>query len=123
MRGRNREFAMTKRRHSPDEIAAKLRLAETWNAQGKLHGDIAKALGVSLMTYHRWRKARPGPTDPVAPPRPSQVAPPVPAGEAARIAELRLENSRLRRLVTDLLLEKVQLEEELQDGRGQRRRS
>jgi hypothetical protein len=28
-----------------------------------------------------------------------------------RIAELQLENSRLRRLVTDLLLEKIKLEE------------
>jgi hypothetical protein len=32
-------------------------------------------------------------------------------GEGDRIAELQLENSRLRRLVTDLLLEKLKLEE------------
>jgi hypothetical protein len=32
----------------------------------------------------------------------------------ARIAELQLENSRLRRLVTDLLLEKIKLEETAQ---------
>jgi hypothetical protein len=31
-----------------------------------------------------------------------------------RIAELQLENSRLRRLVTDLLLEKIKLEEAAQ---------
>jgi hypothetical protein len=31
-----------------------------------------------------------------------------------RIAELRLENSRLRRLVTDLLLEKINLEDAAQ---------
>jgi hypothetical protein len=32
-------------------------------------------------------------------------------GGGDRIAELQLENSRLRRLVTDLLLEKIKLEE------------
>jgi hypothetical protein len=35
-------------------------------------------------------------------------------GRGDRIAELQLENSRLRRLVTDLLLEKVKLEETAQ---------
>jgi hypothetical protein len=35
-------------------------------------------------------------------------------GADDRIAELQLENSRLRRLVTDLLLEKVKLEEAAQ---------
>ncbi|SEE44120.1 hypothetical protein SAMN05444161_5770 [Rhizobiales bacterium GAS191] len=32
---------------------------------------------------------------------------------AARVEELQLENSRLRRMVTDLLLEKAKLEDEL----------
>ena len=78
--------------------------------QGKLQSEIARTLGVSVMTLHRWRKAPPGP-------RPALVA----THEAGqpyrmrrggdRIAELQLENSRLRRLVTDLLLEKIKLEE------------
>jgi hypothetical protein len=34
--------------------------------------------------------------------------------QARRISELQLENSRLRRLVTDLLLEKINLEEDIQ---------
>ena len=33
-----------------------------------------------------------------------------------RLAELQLENSRLRQLVTDLLLKKIELEETLQGG-------
>jgi hypothetical protein len=36
-----------------------------------------------------------------------------PEREQSQIRELQLENSRLRRLVTDLLLEKVKLEEGL----------
>jgi putative transposase len=131
---------MTNKRHSPDEIAAKLRQADAWIAQGKLHGDIAKALGVSLMTYHRWRKGRPDPDEVAAPPARTAPAPQAqPAGrtapparvseatqqprgdEADYIAELQLENSRLRRLVTDLLLEKVQIEEALEAGAHRRR--
>ncbi|MGA2126753.1 MAG: transposase [Xanthobacteraceae bacterium] len=124
---------MMKKRHSPDEIAAKLLQADAWSAQGKLHGDIAKGLGVSLMTYHRWRKARPEPADRAPPPATGRKAAALlaapaavlaaPADQAAYIADLRLENSRLRRLVTDLLLEKVQLEEVLQEGAPRRRRT
>jgi putative transposase len=96
-------------------------MADDMAAQGRLHGDIAKSLGISVMTYHRWRKAR--------------LAQPAtrPATGAARtddlpereqmnqIRELRLENMRLRRLVTDLLLEKDELEEVLRAGMGGRR--
>jgi len=39
-------------------------------------------------------------------------------GADDRIAELQLENSRLRRLVTDLLLEKIKLEEAAQSQRS-----
>jgi putative transposase len=78
--------------------------------RGKLQSEIARTLGVSLMTLHRWRKAPPGP-------QPASVAtheadqPNRRRGGGKRIAELQLENSRLRRLVTDLLLDKIRLEE------------
>jgi hypothetical protein len=105
---------MKKKRHSPEEIAAKLHQADEMTAQGKRQGDIARSLGVSMMTYHRWRKAR-GPkpaslgTATVSIlPRPTVEEA---LSEADRIREIQLENSRLRRLVTDLLLEKVRLEE------------
>ena len=108
------QAAMAKRkRHSRVEIASKLTQANDLAAQGKLQSEIARTLGVSVMTLHRWRKAPLGP-------RPALVA----THEAGnpyrmrrggdRIAELQLENSRLRRLVTDLLLEKIKLEEATQ---------
>jgi hypothetical protein len=97
------------KRHSRAEIASKLGQSNELATQGKLQSEIARALGVSVMTLHRWRKAPPG-SHPVRE-----------AGQAAgmrewgdRIAELQLENSRLRRMVTDLLLEKVKLEEAAQ---------
>ena len=106
---------MRKKRHTPAEIATKLQQADELASQGRLHGDIAKTLGVSLMTYHRWRKARvaaPGQAAQLID-APGESAPPAVREQMERISELQLENSRLRRLVTDLLLEKVKLEEDL----------
>jgi putative transposase len=104
---------MKKQRHTVAEIAAKLEEADAMSAQGKLHGDIAKQLGVSVMTYHRWRKARESlPFSALLPPSPSEAEMNAsPIEQSRRISELQLENSRLRRLVTDMLLEKMKLEE------------
>ena len=94
-----------KKRHSRVEIASKLAQANDLATQGKLQSEIARTLGVSVMTLHRWRKAPPGPRPLVATHEAGQP------NRLHRIAELQLENSRLRRLVTDLLLEKIKLEE------------
>jgi hypothetical protein len=98
-----------RKRHSRAEIASKLAQANGLATQGRLQSEIARALGVSVMTLHRWRKAPPG-SHPVH--EADQAAGMRDLGD--RIAELQLENSRLRRLVTDLLLEKVKLEETAQ---------
>jgi transposase-like protein len=50
-----------KKRHSRAEIATKLAQANDLSTQGKLQSEIARTLGVSVMTLHRWRKAPPGP--------------------------------------------------------------
>jgi hypothetical protein len=89
-----------KKRHSRVEIATKLAQANDLAARGKLQSEIARTLGVSVMTFQRWRKEASQP----------DRAP----GGGNRLAELQLENSRLRRLVTDLLLEKIRLEEAAQ---------
>jgi transposase len=39
------------------EIATKLAQANDLATQGKLQSEIARTLGVSVMTLHRWRKA------------------------------------------------------------------
>ena len=95
-----------KKRHSRVEIATKLAQANDLATRGKLQSEIARTLGVSVMTLHHWRNAPHGP----------QPAHEVgqfngARGQGDRVAELQLENSRLRRLVTDLLLEKIRLEE------------
>jgi transposase len=48
---------MSGKRHSADEIAVKLRRANEMMKEGKGQAEIAKALGISIMTYHRWRRA------------------------------------------------------------------
>ncbi len=108
---------MKKRRHTTAEIEALLDRAEGLSAEGRRHGDIAKALGVSVMTYHRWRKAR-GPSSLAVGSGPGTELTTAPVDKAARITELQLENLRLRRLVTDLLLEKMNLEEGLRGRAG-----
>ena len=50
-----------KKKHSRVEIAAKLAQANDLATQGKLQSEIARTLGVSVMTLYRWRKAPPGP--------------------------------------------------------------
>src|SRR6516164_2285299 len=93
-----REHQMTKKRkHSKAEIAFKLAEADDLVTQGKLQSEIARALGVSVMTLHRWRKL----------PSQSNGSSQIDQKPQTRIAELQLENSRLRRLVTDLLLEQM----------------
>jgi putative transposase len=113
---------MKRKRHSEEEIATKLRQADDMVARGSRQAEIIRALRISAMTYHRWRKARAIP--------PAPLSNKAGAGERAvalanlaaisreqvtRASELELENQRLRRLVTDLLLEKIRLEEALQE--------
>ena len=95
-----------KKRHSRAEIATKLAQANDLAIRGRLQSEIARTLGVSVMTLHRWRKASHGPEPADGLGKPNGTR-----GRGVRIAELQLENSRLRRLVTDLLLEKIRLEE------------
>jgi putative transposase len=96
-----------KKRHTEAEIAAKLLRANALAAEGRTQIEIARDLGISIMTYHRWRKVRPQRSQPFAD-FPLTSATPQP-----KTADLHTENVRLRKLVTDLLLEKMRLEEAL----------
>ena len=95
---------MNRRWHSAAEISAKLTQAEELATAGKLQSEIARELGISVMTFHRWRKRLEHPTMP-GPTLASQST------KEGQLGELQLENSRLRRLLADLMLEKIKLEE------------
>ena len=94
----------------------KLARADELARAGNSQADVCKALGVSVMTLHRWRK--------LSLPKPEVVIPLGRTGDSQALAnpptmdetrrvleELKLENQRLRMIVTDLLLEKMRLEE------------
>jgi putative transposase len=107
-----------RKRHAAAEIAAKLLDADALATRGQTQAEIAKTLGVSVMTLHRWRKVRqqqaPASRAEPAPflDHTSAGPPPSEAEALSRIAELQIENGRLRKLVTDLLLEKMRLEDD-----------
>jgi putative transposase len=115
-----------RKRHTAAEIAAKLEEAESLEGNGRTQKEIARSLGVSVMTFHRWRKEKPkvahSRSAAVGFPHQNGVAMSPPKSERQEgLAELRLENTRLRRLVTDLLLEKMKIEDDARVFQSDRR--
>ncbi len=47
---------MPRKSHRAEEIIAKLREADVLLGQGKRVAEVVKALGVSEVTYYRWRQ-------------------------------------------------------------------
>ena len=47
---------MARKRHTPDEIVGKLRQVDVLVAQGQAVADAIRAIGVSEVTYYRWRQ-------------------------------------------------------------------
>ena len=46
---------MPRKRHKPEEIVAKLRQVDVVMSQGRPLGEAIRSIGVSEVTYHRWR--------------------------------------------------------------------
>ena len=47
---------MGAKRYKPEEIISKLREAEVLLAEGVSVGEVVRRLGVTQVTYYRWRK-------------------------------------------------------------------
>ena len=47
---------MAKKRYKPEEIVIKLRQVEVLQSQGMVVSDAIRQIGVSEVTYYRWRK-------------------------------------------------------------------
>jgi putative transposase len=86
---------MAGKRHTPDEIVAKLRQVDVLVSQGRAVADAIRAIGVSEVTYYRWRQEFGG----------------LKADQVKRLKALEQENARLRRAVSDLTLDKQILSE------------
>lgn len=86
---------MSRKRHSAEEIVAKLRQADVLLAQGQTGADVARVLGVTETTYYRWRSEYGG----------------LKGDQVKRLKELEQENTRLRKAVAELTLDKLILKE------------
>ena len=86
---------MARKRHTAEEIVAKLRQVDVLMAQGRPIADAVRAIGVTEVTYYRWRNEYGG----------------LKGDQVKRLKELETENSRLRRAVSDLTLDKLILTE------------
>ncbi len=84
---------MPKKRFTDEQVAFALRQAEA----GTAIGEICRKMGVSEATFYRWRKVYAG----------------MGVVEIRRLKQLEDENSKLKRLVADLSLDKEMLQEAL----------
>jgi putative transposase len=86
---------MPRKRHKPEEIVAKLRQVDVLVSQGQSVADAVRLIGVTEVTYYRWRQEFGG----------------LKTEQIKRLKELETENARLRRAVADLTLDKLILKE------------
>jgi putative transposase len=86
---------MARKRHRAEEIVAKLRQVEVLTAQGQPVAEAIRSIGVTEVTYYRWRNEFGG----------------LEGDQVKRLKELEAENARLRRAISDLTLDKLILQE------------
>jgi transposase-like protein len=89
------DIGMARKRHNAEEIVSKLRQVDVLTSQGRPVAEAVRAIGVTEVTYYRWRSEYGG----------------LKGDQVKRLKELEGENSRLRRAVSDLTLEKLILKE------------
>ena len=86
-----------RRVRSASEIVAKLRLVDELSSTGRTVENAVQAIGVTEVTYYRWRKRYGG----------------LESDVVEWLMELEAENRRLRRAVSELTLDKLVLMEVL----------
>ena len=82
---------MARKRYKPEEMVAKLRQVDVLHSQGMSMVDAIRQIGVSEVTFYRWRKEYGG----------------MKTDQLKRLKELEKENQRLRTAVSDLTLDKM----------------
>jgi len=82
---------VARKHYRPKEIIGKLREEEVLFSRGKRVTDVVKELGIHEITYYRWRKEYGG----------------MRVDQMKRLKELEQENVRLRKVVSDLTLDKM----------------
>lgn len=83
------------KKHTPEQIVSVLRQIEVAVANGKTTPVACRESGITEQTYYRWRKEYGG----------------LQVDQARRLKELEQENAKLKRLVSELSLEKLVLKD------------
>ena len=86
---------MPRKHYKPEEIVTKLRQVDVLVSQGGSVVDAIRQIGISEVTYYRWRREFGG----------------LKTGQVKRLKDLEVDNGRLRRAVSDLTLDKLILQE------------
>jgi transposase-like protein len=86
---------MPRNRHTVEQIITKLRETEVALSKGQPVAQACRTLRITEQTYYRWRNAYGG----------------LKIDQAKRFKELERENTRLKRAVADLTLDKLILKE------------
>jgi putative transposase len=89
---------MGKKKYTPEQVVSMLREAEIQLGKGQSIAEVCRGLGITDQTYYRWRKEYGG----------------LRVDQAKRLKELEQENSRLKKVVADLILDKAMLKEAAQ---------
>jgi putative transposase len=84
-----------RKKYKPEAIVSKLRQADVLMAQGQSASEAIRAIGVTEVTYYRWRREYGG----------------LKTDQVKKLKELEMENQRLRKAVSDLTLDKLILQE------------
>jgi putative transposase len=93
-----KEVRMSRKRFTAEQIIGMLREADVELSRGNNVGQICRGLGISEQSYYRWRKEYGG----------------LKVTQAKRLKDLEKENSRLKRAVAELTLDKLILNEALE---------
>ena len=86
---------MARPKHAPEIIIGKRREVEVLIAKGATVAEASRQIGVTEQTLYRWRKEYGG----------------MRVDQARRLKDLEAENTRLKKLVADLSLDKMILAE------------
>ena len=81
--------------HKPEEIVTKLRRVDVLVSQGSSVANAIRIIEVTEVTYYRWRQEYGG----------------LKSDQVKRMKDLETENSRLRKAIADLTLDKLILQE------------
>ena len=89
---------MSRKRFTTEQVIGMLREVDVGLSRGLNVGQVCRDLQITEQTYYRWRRKYGG----------------MKVSQARRLKDLEKENSRLKRAVADLTLDKLILKEALE---------